>query len=67
MIGAIIALSIISFVLLCSTIMLLILYRSECGVAKFYETFSNRDDHRMEKFTNSIDDLVDVLEKYGKK
>lgn len=61
MIGAIIALSIIAFVLLCTTVMLMILYRVETRQHKLTRKFSDDRQYLLDRLTHAIEDVYDVL------
>ncbi len=63
MVGAIITLSIVSFVLLCATVMLIVLYRGAVRAACNAEEFHKNYEHMIEHLTLAIEDVGAYLNK----
>ena len=63
MIGTIITLSIIAFVLLCVSVLLLVLFRSEQGSHSYCRKFSDNYSHLIERLTMALEDFYEVLNK----
>lgn len=61
MIGAIITLSIISFVALCATITLLILYRSELKSHSLTQRMCKNDEHILGRLAQAIEGVENYI------